>query len=170
MTQTERLSAVNFIQSKCLKFFSSFLSSSAHWINREFRRFLVCQERFFGVQAVVMYKTVSTVIFPIIFITAWLILIQNNMYCWWIEIKKSPEYKCYDNIGDVSVRSFWHHCGTNRKLRVLLRSHYPINDSYSYLYSTVYLAVMVQASWHTAVGNWESKCSYINLWYTAKTS
>ena len=38
-------------------------------------------------------------------------LIQNNIYCWiettaWIEIEKSPEYKFYDNIGDLSIRPF----------------------------------------------------------------
>ena len=29
----------------------------------------------------------------------------------------------------------------------------PIIDSYGYLHTTVYLAVMLQASWHTAEGN-----------------
>ena len=33
MKETERLSAVNSIQSKCLKFASSCLNSSAHWVN-----------------------------------------------------------------------------------------------------------------------------------------
>ena len=41
----------------------------------------------------------------------------------------------------------------------------PINDSYDYLYITVYLAVMLQACWHTEEGNWESKGSYIKSWY-----
>ena len=35
----------------------------------------------------------------------------------------------------------------------MLRSHFPINDSSGYLHTTVYLAVMLQASWHTAEGN-----------------
>ena len=29
----------------------------------------------------------------------------------------------------------------------------PINDSFRYLHITVYLAVMLQAPWHTAEGN-----------------
>ena len=43
----------------------------------------------------------------------------------------------------------------------MLCSHSPINDSYGYLHIIVYLAVMLQASWHTAEGNQESKGSYI---------
>ena len=35
----------------------------------------------------------------------------------------------------------------------LLCSHCPINDSSGCLHITVYLAVMLQASWHTAEGN-----------------
>ena len=31
--------------------------------------------------------------------------------------------------------------------------HWSINDSYGYLHTAVYLAVMLQASWHTAEGN-----------------
>ena len=45
MKEAERLSAVNSIPSKFLKFVSSCLSSSARWfkcIYREFRRFSVC--------------------------------------------------------------------------------------------------------------------------------
>ena len=34
--------------------------------------------------------------------------IQNNMHCWWIEIKKSPKYKLNDNIGDL-LTTFWYH-------------------------------------------------------------
>ena len=44
---------------------------------------------------------------------------------------------------------------------VMLRSHLPINDSFGCFHITVYLAVMLQASWHTAQGNQESKSSYI---------
>ena len=66
----------------------------------------------------------------------------------------NSEYKFYDNIGDLSVRSFWYHSNdTKRNPRVMLRSHFPINDSSGYLHTTVYLAVMLQASWHTAEGN-----------------
>ena len=40
-------------------------------------------------------------------------------------------------------------------------SLFPIKDSSSYLHTTVYLAGMLQASWHAAEGNLESKVSYI---------
>ena len=36
---------------------------------------------------------------------------------------------------------------------VMLCSHCPINDSSGYLNNTVYLAVMLQASWHIAEGS-----------------
>ena len=35
----------------------------------------------------------------------------------------------------------------------MMCSHFQINDSYGYLHITVYLEVMLQASWHTAEGN-----------------
>ena len=80
--------------------------------------------------------------------------IQNNMHCWWIEIKKSPKYKLNDNIGDLSKTTFWYHSNdTKRNPWVMLCSHCPINDSSGYLHITVYLAVMLQASWHTAEDN-----------------
>ena len=59
--------------------------------------------------------SVNTMIFSITFIKAWLILNQNNMHCWWIEIKKNPEYKFYNNIGDVLVKSFWYHSNDTRR-------------------------------------------------------
>ena len=34
---------------------------------------------------------------------------QNNMQCSCIVIKKSPKYKLYDNIGDLSKATFWYH-------------------------------------------------------------
>ena len=115
--------------------------------------------------------------------------IQNNMHCWWIEIKKSPKYKLNDNIGDFSKTTFCYHSNdTNRNLWVMMCSHCPINDSSGWLHITkitfwyhsndnqgnrwvmlrshwpinylsgsvhitVYLAVMLQSSWHTAEGN-----------------
>ena len=85
--------------------------------------------------------------------------IQNNTYCWieaatWIKIEESPEYKSYDNSGDFSARSFWYHSnGTKRNPWGMLYSHCPVNDSSGYLHTTVCLAVMLQASWHTADGN-----------------
>ena len=40
-------------------------------------------------------------------------LIQNNIYCWIettrIEIKENRQSKFYNNIGDLSIRSFWYH-------------------------------------------------------------
>ena len=39
-----------------------------------------------------------------------------------------------------------------RNPSVMLCSHSPINDSSSCLHITVYLAVMLQASWHTVEG------------------
>ena len=54
--------------------------------------------------------------------------IQNNMHCWWIEIKKSPKYKLNDNIGDLSKTNFWYHSNdTKRNPWVMLCSHCPIN-------------------------------------------
>ena len=32
--------------------------------------------------------------------------IQNNIHCWWIEIKKSSKYKLNDNIRDLSKTTF----------------------------------------------------------------
>ena len=80
--------------------------------------------------------------------------IQNNMHCWWIEIKERPKYTIYDNIRDLSETTFWYHSNdTKRNPWVMLCSHCPINDPSGYLHNTVYLAVMLQASWHTAEGN-----------------
>ena len=42
-------------------------------------------------------------------------------------------------------------------------SHCPINDSSGYLHNTVYLAVMLQGSWHTAESNQESKNVHISI-------
>ena len=43
----------------------------------------------------------------------------------------------------------------------MMCSVFPIKDSSGYLHTTVYLAGMLQASWHTAEVNSESKGSYI---------
>ena len=55
-------------------------------------------------------------------------LIQNNSNCsietTQIEIKESPQYKFYNNIGDLSIRSFWYHnSDTKRNPSVMLCSH-----------------------------------------------
>ena len=47
-------------------------------------------------------------------------LIQNNLYnrietTAWIVIEESPEYKFYDNIRDLSVRSFWYHSNDTKR-------------------------------------------------------
>ena len=96
----------------------------------------------------------TNLIFPVTFIKVCPIPVQNNMYSWWIEIKHIPKYKLYDNTGDLSKTTFWYHSNdTKRNPWVRLCSHCPINDSYGYLHITVSLAVMLQASWHTAEGN-----------------
>ena len=47
----------------------------------------------------------------------------------------------------------------------MLCSHCPINDSPNSLHITVYLAVKLQACWHTAEVNLERNDSYIkSLW------
>ena len=97
-------------------------------------------------------------IFPSAFIKACLMLIQNNSNCWiettQMEIKESPQYKFYNNIGDLLLRSFWYYnSDTKRNPLVMLCWHCPINDSSGYLPNAVYLVVMLQASWHTAESN-----------------
>ena len=97
-------------------------------------------------------------IFSFTFIKTWLMLIQNSSNCWiettQIEIKESPQYKLYNNIGDLLIRSFWYHnSDTKRNPWVMLCSHCPINDSCGYLHNAVYLAFMLQASWHTVECN-----------------
>ena len=51
---------------------------------------------------------------------------------------------------------------------VMLCTHLPINDSSGCLHITVYLAVMVQVSWHTADSNQESKGSFFKSSWIAK--
>ena len=96
----------------------------------------------------------TSLVFLITFTKACPIPIQNNMYWWWIQIKEIPKYKLYGNIGDFSKTTFWYHSNDTKKNPwVVLCSHCPINDSSGYLHITVYLAVMLQASWHTAEDN-----------------
>ena len=80
--------------------------------------------------------------------------IQNNIDCWWNEIKKRPKYKLYDKIGDSLIKTFWYHSNdTKRNPWVMLCLHCPINDSSGCLHIIVYLEVLLQASWHTAEGD-----------------
>ena len=83
---------------------------------------------------------------------------QNNSNYWikttQIEIKESPQYIFYNNIGDLLLRSYWNHnSDTKRNPWVMSCTDFPINDSSGYLHNVVYLAVMLQASWYTAEGN-----------------
>ena len=53
-----------------------------------------------------------------------------------IQIKESPQYKYYNNTGDLSIRSFgYHNSDTKRSPWVTFRSHCPIND---YLHPAIY--------------------------------
>ena len=71
--------------------------------------------------------------FPLNVFVMWLILIQKNTYCQWIEIEEYPKYKFYDNIWDLSIRSFWYHSNeTKRSPCVMLCSLCPIKDSSGY--------------------------------------
>ena len=77
---------------------------------------------------------------PILFPFNFLIPIQSNMHCWWVEINESSKYKPYYNIGDLSKSTFWYHSNdTKGNPWVMLRLHYPISDSFGCLHITVYL-------------------------------
>ena len=130
-------------------------------MERELRRLLVCHKNFISVLTMATYKTYFMHQFHFSFNSYksvananskqplqldW----DNSMDC----DRENPEYKFYDNIRDLSVRSFWYHSNdTKRNPWVILCSDCPINDSSGYLHTSVYLAVMLQASWHTAEGN-----------------
>ena len=63
--------------------------------------------------------------------------IQNNIHCWWIEIKKRPKYKLHDKIGDLLKTTFWYHNNdTKRNGWFIFWSHWPINDLSSCLLFT----------------------------------
>ena len=143
------------IPSKLLKFASSCLKrSSTHWVkctHWELRGFLVCYKTFLGVLKVVTNNIYfrQQYDFPFKVIVMWLILIQRNTYCQWIEIKESPEYIFYDNIGDSSIRSFWYQSNdTKRNSWVGFCSHCPTNDSPT-ISILVYVTVMLQVCWDT---------------------
>ena len=54
-------------------------------------------------------------------------------------------------IGNLTKTNSWYRSyDTKKNLWVMLCWHYPINDSSGYFHITVYLAVMLQASWNTA--------------------
>ena len=72
----------------------------------------------------------SSFIFHVTFTKVSAILIQNNyIYCWGIKIKESPQYKLYDNIGDLSKTTSWNRSnGTKRNPWVMLFSHCAVNE------------------------------------------
>ena len=124
----------------------------------ELRRWLVFHTTFLSVIKMATYKSISgtNFIFPLTSVAN-----ANSKQPLQMDWDKridcdrgNAEYKFYNNIGDLSVRSFWYRSNdTKRNPWVMLCSHCPINDSFDYLHTTVYLAVMLQASWHTAEGN-----------------
>ena len=111
------------------------------------RRFSVYHKMFFGSLKWSHTKSISIIslIFLFLLIKAWVILIQNNKYYRWMEIEESPEYKFYDNIGNLSLRSFkYRNNDTKSNSWFMLCSHCAINDALHYLNTTGYLAVMLQ--------------------------
>ena len=70
--------------------------------------FWVCYKTFLGVLKVVTDNIYfrQQYDFPLNVFIMWLILIQKNTHCQWIEIDEYPEHKFYDNIRDLSIRSF----------------------------------------------------------------
>ena len=93
-----------------------------------------CCKKFISMLKVVTKTSISgsNTIFLLSFVKVWPILIQNNMYCQWIKIKKTPTYNFCDNIGNLSIAPFWYHSyDIKRNPWVILCSHGPINDSSS---------------------------------------
>ena len=83
------------------------------YIKRELRRLLVCHKKLLSVLRWPNTKSVSSTsfTFPLTVMKVSLMLIQNNFYNWIettvsVVIEESSKYKYYDNIGDLSVRSF----------------------------------------------------------------
>ena len=130
-------------------------------MGRELRRLLVCHKNFISVLTMTTYKIYFRHQFHFSFNSYKSVANANSKQPLQLDWGNSmdcdrgnPESKFYDNIGDLSVRSFWYHSNdTKRNPWVILCSDCPINDSSGYLHTTVYLAVMLQASWHTAEGN-----------------
>ena len=135
-------------------------------MKKELRRLLVCHKKFLSVLKMATYKIYFRHQFHFSFNSYKSVADTNSKQPLKLDCDRgNPEYKFYDNIGDLSVRSFWYYSnGTKRNPWVMPYSHCPINDSSGYLHTTVYLAVILQASWHTAEGNLESKGSYIKSW------
>ena len=43
------------------------------------------------------------------------VLIQNNMHCWWTEIKENSKYKLYGNIEHLSKITFWYYSNDTKR-------------------------------------------------------
>ena len=111
------------------------------------RRFSVYHKMFFGSLKWSHTKSISIIslIFLFLLIKAWVILIQNNKYYRWMEIEESPEYKFYDNIGNLSIRSFrYRNNDTKTNPWVMLYSHCAVNNALHYLNTTGYFLKQVR--------------------------
>ena len=131
------------------------------YIKRELWRLLVCDKKFLNVLKMATYKIYFRHQFHFTFNSYKCLANANSKQPlesdWGNSMDRNreerPEYKFYD-IRDLSVRSFWYHSNnTKRNPWVMMCSHCPVDDSSGYLHTTVYLAVMLKASWHTAEGN-----------------
>ena len=157
-TNSKVTSVVNFMPSKFWSFpqVSKVVLLTGLNVHRETSG----SSRFVANNLLVCYKCSKTrsssytsLVFVITFTKACPIAILNNIHSWWIEIKEILQDRLYGNIGYLSKSTCWYHSNdTKRNPWVVLCSHCPINDSSGYLHMTVYLAVMLQASWHTAGG------------------
>ena len=111
-------------------------------MGRELRWFLVCRENFISVLTMAAYKIYFRHQFHFSFNSYKSVANANSKQPLQLDWDNStdcdsgnPEYKFYDNIGDLSVRSFWYHSNdTKRNLWVILYSHCPIKDSSGYLH------------------------------------
>ena len=67
-------------------------------------------------------------------------LIQNNSNYWiettQIEIEESPQYKFYNNIGDLSIRSFWYHNSDTKRNPWVCYVHIAQLMTHSAIYTT----------------------------------
>ena len=130
-------------------------------MKRELRRLLVCHKNFLSVLKMATYKVYFRHQFHFSINSYKSVANANSkqpvQLDWASSMdcdKGNPEYKFYDNIGDLSVRFFWYHSNdTKMNPWIMFCSYWQINDSSGYLHTTVYLVVMLQASSHTAEGN-----------------
>ena len=141
------ISVVNFIPSKFGSFPQVFWKVVLHTRLNGYRE--SSGDSWFVTNNLLVYDTWSEArsisctssIFPLNLISVWPIPSQNNIHCWWIEIKKIPKYKLYDKIGDLSKTTFWYHNNDTKKNPwVIFFSHWPINDSSGCLPFTLQLS------------------------------